>query len=86
MKLVFLQRQAKSLAWQPVEPMTARAGLCWIDVSCQHWRSLLVEETEATFGREIDEQERNGGGSLWLTYSASGKTGQILTQGKESER
>lgn len=29
MKAVSLQRQAKLLAWQPVEPMALRAGLCW---------------------------------------------------------
>lgn len=29
MKELSLQRQAKSLAWQPVEPMAERAGVCW---------------------------------------------------------
>ena len=29
MKELSLQRHAKSLAWQPVEPMAERAGLCW---------------------------------------------------------
>ena len=29
MKALSLQRQAKSLAWQPVEPIAERAGLCW---------------------------------------------------------
>lgn len=28
MKVLSLQRQAKSLAWQPVEPIAERAGLC----------------------------------------------------------
>ena len=29
MKELSLQRHAKSLAWQPVEPIAERAGLCW---------------------------------------------------------
>ena len=29
MKVLSLHRHAKSLAWQPVEPIAERAGLCW---------------------------------------------------------
>ena len=29
-KELSLQRHLKSLAWQPVEPMAERAGLCWV--------------------------------------------------------
>lgn len=57
MKELSLQRHAKSLAWQPVEPIAERAGLCAQEGRLDRFWACDLEERRRTSGAKYGSFE-----------------------------